>query len=138
MKTELRDTTGDGSRTGSVITSPVIAAIAAHAVMTVAGVVRLEPGLLGLAASLAHAARQRITGLDPTPTGGVRVVTGGTHTAPSVRLEIDLATSCHDQTAAIAQDVQRAVTRAVTVATGLTPTAVTVSVLDISLGGGVR
>lgn len=113
----------------TVISSSVIAAIAAHAATKVPGVARLEPGLRGLAGSLTRIARQRIKGLDPAPTEGVRAFTED----GEVRVEVDLATSGQVQAAATAQAVQRAVTRAVAEATGLTPAAVSVSVLDIEL-----
>ncbi|MFD9737942.1 Asp23/Gls24 family envelope stress response protein [Umezawaea sp. NPDC059074] len=111
-----------------VITKPVVAAVAAHAASRVVGVVRVEPGVTGLVGSVARAARQRLKGLDPAPTEGVRVRMDG-----DVRMEIDIVTSAHDQAAAVARAVQRAVTRAVTAATGLPVAAVTVCVLDIEL-----
>ncbi|SDW62894.1 Uncharacterized conserved protein YloU, alkaline shock protein (Asp23) family [Amycolatopsis xylanica] len=118
--------------TESVIAEPVIAAVAAHAATTVPGVIRLEPGLRGLAGSVVRTARQKIKGLDPAPTEGVRVtVENG-----EVRLEIDLTSSGFDQVAAVGQAVQRTVARAVADATGLTATAVVVSIVDIE--GGLR
>ncbi|MFC3455506.1 Asp23/Gls24 family envelope stress response protein [Amycolatopsis speibonae] len=119
----------------TVISPPVIAAVAAHAAAKVPGVVRLEPGLRGLAGSLTRIARQRIKGLDPAPTEGVRAFVE--HDPPDVRVEIDLSVSGLDQAAATAQAVQRAVSRAVTEATGLTPSAVSVTILDIEIRGGL-
>ncbi|RSN63312.1 hypothetical protein DMH01_12045 [Amycolatopsis sp. WAC 04182] len=119
----------------TVISPPVIAAVAAHAAARVPGVVRLEPGLRGLAGSLTRIARQRIKGLDPAPTEGVRAFVE--HDPPDVRVEIDLSLSGLDQAAATAQAVQRAVGKAVTEATGLTPSAVSVSILDIEIRGGL-
>ncbi|RSM60746.1 hypothetical protein DL991_39790 [Amycolatopsis sp. WAC 01375] len=119
--------------TETVISPPVIAAVAAHAAAKVPGVVRLEPGLRGLAGSLTRIARQRIKGLEPAPTEGVRAVVD----QDDVRVEIDLSLSGLDQAAATAQAVQRAVSRAVTEATGLTPSAVSVSILDIEIRGGL-
>ncbi|MER6666315.1 Asp23/Gls24 family envelope stress response protein [Amycolatopsis japonica] len=119
----------------TVIAPPVIAAIAAHAAARVPGVVRLEPGLRGLAGSLTRIARQRIKGLEPAPTEGVRAFVE--HDPPDVRVEIDLSLSGLDQAAATAQAVQRAVGKAVTEATGLTPSAVSVSILDIEIRGGL-
>ncbi|MEC3976166.1 Asp23/Gls24 family envelope stress response protein [Amycolatopsis sp. H20-H5] len=134
---DVADTAGAVSRAECVLTEPVIAAIAVHATTTVAGVVRLEPGLAGLAGSLARSARQRIKGLDPAPTEGVRVEVDREDPAgPCVRLEIDLVTSAQDQAAAVAQAVQRAVTRAVAGATGLALASVSVSILDIDPGAG--
>ncbi|MFC9254014.1 Asp23/Gls24 family envelope stress response protein [Amycolatopsis thailandensis] len=119
----------------TVISPPVIAAVAAHAAARVPGVVRLEPGLRGLAGSLTRIARQRIKGLDPAPTEGVRAFVE--HDPPDVRVEIDLSLSGLDQAAATAQAVQRAVGKAVAEATGLTPSAVSVSILDIEIRGGL-
>ncbi|MFJ8912743.1 Asp23/Gls24 family envelope stress response protein [Amycolatopsis sp. NPDC102389] len=119
----------------TVISPPVIAAVAAHAAAKVPGVVRLEPGLRGLAGSLTRIARQRIKGLEPAPTEGVRAFVE--HDPPDVRVEIDLSLSGLDQAAATAQAVQRAVGKAVTEATGLIPSAVSVSILDIEIRGGL-
>ncbi|WET81594.1 Asp23/Gls24 family envelope stress response protein [Amycolatopsis sp. QT-25] len=122
-----------GQLTETVISPPVIAAVAAHAAAKVPGVVRLEPGLRGLAGSLTRIARQRIKGLEPAPTEGVRAFVD----QDGVRVEIDLSLSGLDQAAATATAVQRAVSRAVTEATGLTPSAVSVSILDIEIRGGL-
>ncbi|AUI57299.1 Asp23/Gls24 family envelope stress response protein [Amycolatopsis sp. BJA-103] len=124
-----------GQLVETVISPPVIAAVAAHAAAKVPGVVRLEPGLRGLAGSLTRIARQRIKGLEPAPTEGVRAFLD--HDPPGVRVEIDVSLSGLDQAAATAQAVQRAVSRAVTEATGLTPSAVSVSILDIEILGGL-
>ncbi|EME57170.1 Asp23/Gls24 family envelope stress response protein [Amycolatopsis decaplanina] len=124
-----------GQLVETVIAPPVIAAVAAHAAARVPGVVRLEPGLRGLAGSLTRIARQRIKGLEPAPTEGVRAFVE--HDPPDVRVEIDLSLSGLDQAAATAQVVQRAVGKAVTEATGLTPSAVSVSILDIEIRGGL-
>lgn len=118
-----------GRMTEWVVHKPVVAAVAVHAATQVAGVVRLEPGLVGLATSMARVARQKIKGLDPAPVEGVRVEIDGT----SVRVALDVVTSGQDQVAAVGQAVQRAVTSAVTTATGLTVAAVSVSILDIEL-----
>ncbi|WP_037320195.1 Asp23/Gls24 family envelope stress response protein [Amycolatopsis orientalis] len=124
-----------GQLVETVIAPPVIAAVAAHAAAKVPGVARLEPGLRGLAGSLTRIARQRIKGLEPAPTEGVRAFVE--HDPPDVRVEIDLSVSGLDQAAATAQAVQRAVSRAVTEATGLVPSAVSVTVLDIEIRGGL-
>lgn len=50
-----------------VIADPVIASVAARAAAGTAGVVRLEPGLRGLATAWTRAARQRWKGLEPAP-----------------------------------------------------------------------
>jgi uncharacterized alkaline shock family protein YloU len=122
-----------------VITEAVVAAVAAHAASTVAGVVRLEPGLLGLVGSVSRSARQHSKGLDPAPTEGVRVTFNQTSRAPQDRrrvwLEVDVVTSAQDQAAAVGHAVQRTLTRAVTAATGLAVDGVTVSILDVDLAG---
>jgi uncharacterized alkaline shock family protein YloU len=112
-----------------VVAPPVVAAVAVHAAGAVSGVVRLEPRLTGLVTSMVRAARQRVKGLDPAPTEGVRcdIVDG------QVWLEIDLVTSGQDQAIAVARRVQHTVARAVTSATGLAVASVTVSVLDIEM-----
>jgi uncharacterized alkaline shock family protein YloU len=110
-----------------VISDAVIASVAARAAMTTSGVVRLEPGLKGLVTAWSRAARQRWKGLDPAPAEGVRVRV----IAGSVSVHVDLVTSAVDQAAAVGQAVQRAVSRAVTVETGLVVDEVSVSILDI-------
>lgn len=110
-----------------VISDAVIASVAARAALTTSGVVRLEPGLKGLVTAWSRAARQRWKGLDPAPAEGVRVRV----IAGSVSVHVDLVTSAVDQAAAVGQAVQRAVSRAVTVETGLVVDEVSVSILDI-------
>jgi uncharacterized alkaline shock family protein YloU len=114
-----------------VIAEPVIAAIVARAAIASAGVVRLEPGLTGLASQVARSARQKINGLTPAPTEGVRVTVDQSAVPSTLRVSVDLVASGQDQAAAVAQAVQREVTRAVADATGITPQAVTVSIMDI-------
>lgn len=113
-----------------VIDDSVAAAIAARAAATVAGVIRLEPGLSGLASHLAARARQQVRRGDldaPAATEGVQVTVEGT----SVAVAVDLATDAAAQAAAVAQAVQAAVADALLVDAGLTATRVTVSILDI-------
>ena len=137
MIAPVDDTTGSTSRVESVVTEPVIAAIAAHAAASVVGVTRLEPGLSGLVTALARTARQRIKDLDPAPTEGVRVtVHDPDGTGAIVRVEVDLVVSGQDQVVAVARAVQRAVARAVAHATGLRTSAVSVSVLDVDVHDG--
>jgi uncharacterized alkaline shock family protein YloU len=115
-----------------VVGAPVVAAVAVRAAAGVPGVVRVEPGLVGLVGSVVRAARQRIKGLDPAPTEGARVeferADGGGRT---VRVEVDVVISGQDQAAAVGRSVQRAVASAVTQATGLTVAEVGVSIIDI-------
>ena len=132
MIAHIDDTTGNASRVESVVTEPVIAAIAAHAATSVAGVTRLEPGLPGLVVSLARTARQRIKDLEPAPTEGVHVTVHDPGAdGATVRVEVDLVVSGQDQVAAVGRAVQRAVSKAITEQTGLRTSAVSVTVLDI-------
>jgi uncharacterized alkaline shock family protein YloU len=113
----------------SVISAPVVAAIAVDAANRVPGV-RVQPGLLDFVGSIARLARQRSKGLDPAPTEGIRVRSlpdGGTS------IEVDVATSGQDQAVVTARLVQQAVAVAVFDATGLVVTSVLVSILDIDL-----
>ncbi|MER7660074.1 Asp23/Gls24 family envelope stress response protein [Streptomyces sp. NPDC096193] len=135
MGTPLHHDRTGAPRTQWVMAEPVIAAVAAHAAGGVAGVVRLEPGLTGLASQVARSARQKINGLAPAPTEGVRVRTDRSAEPPVVFIAVDLVTSAQDQAAAMAYAVQREVTRAVADATGLTPRSVGVSITDIELYG---
>jgi uncharacterized alkaline shock family protein YloU len=113
----------------SVISAPVVAAITVDAVHRVPGV-RVQPGLFDLVGSIARLARQRVKGLDPAPTEGIRV-----RFLPdsSVSIEVDVAMSGQDQAAVTARLVQQAVAAAVFDATGLGVTSVLVSILDIDL-----
>jgi uncharacterized alkaline shock family protein YloU len=114
-----------------VVGAPVVAAVAVRAAAMVPGVVRVEPGLVGLVASVVRAARQRIKGLDPAPIEGARVElerVGDGHTA---RVEVAVVISGQDQAAAVGRAVQRAVAKAVTETTGLTVAAVGVSIIDV-------
>ncbi|MGI5399247.1 Asp23/Gls24 family envelope stress response protein [Streptomyces sp. CA-135486] len=135
MRTTVPDDKARVPRSQWVIAEPVIAAVVARAAAGVAGVVRLEPGVTGLASQVARAARQKINGLTPAPTEGVRVAVDQSldrSVVPStLGVSVDLITSGQDQAAVVAQAVQREITRAVADATGLTPQAVTVSIMDI-------
>ncbi|MGX1884828.1 Asp23/Gls24 family envelope stress response protein [Streptomyces sp. NPDC055287] len=138
MRRTVPDKKAGVPRSQWVIAEPVIAAIAARAAAGVAGVVRLEPGVTGLSSQAARSARQKINGLTPAPTEGVRVTADPA--MPSTRcVSVGLVTSGQDQAAAVAQAVQREVTRAVAKATGITPPIVVVSITDIDLrGAGTR
>ncbi|MGW4394355.1 Asp23/Gls24 family envelope stress response protein [Amycolatopsis nivea] len=113
-----------------VIAAPVIASVAARAAAETAGVVRLEPGLRGLATAWAREARQRWKGLEPAPADGVRV---RAH-EDSLTVEVDVIISAADQAAAVGRAVQRAVFREVLAQTGRSVDAVRVSILDIEVG----
>ncbi len=135
MGTPLPDDGTTAPHAEWVIAEQVIGAVTAHAASRVAGVVRLEPGLAGLAAQAARSARQKLHGLAPAPTEGVRVRVDRSTVPPVLRVSVDLVTSGQDQAAAVAQAVQRRVTRAVVDATGLTPQSVKVSITDIDPHG---
>jgi uncharacterized alkaline shock family protein YloU len=114
-----------------VVGASVTAAVAVRAAAEVPGVVRVEPGLIGLVGSVVRAARQRIKGLDPAPTEGARVEFDQVGGGQAVRVEVDVVISGQDQAAAVGRAVQRAVACAVTEATGLPVTGVRVSIIDI-------
>jgi uncharacterized alkaline shock family protein YloU len=111
-----------------VVGASVVSAVAVHAAAAVPGVVRVEPGLVGLVGSMVRAARQRIKGLDPAPTEGARVEFERTDI---VRVEVDVVISGQHQAAAVGNALQRAVASAITEATGLTVAEVGVSIIDI-------
>ncbi|RZQ65193.1 Asp23/Gls24 family envelope stress response protein [Amycolatopsis suaedae] len=117
------------AHTEYVIGEAVVASVAARAAAAVSGVVRLEPGLVGLVADWGRTIRQRWQGMTPAPADGVRVRIG----EDAVTIQIDLVTSGFDQAAAVGQAVQRAVTRAVATQTGLAVDAVSVSIMDIEV-----
>jgi uncharacterized alkaline shock family protein YloU len=117
-----------------VVGASVVAAVAVHAAAAVSGVVRVEPGLVGLLGSVVRAARQRTKGLDPAPTEGARIEfeqADSENDETTVRMEVDVVISGQDQATAVAHAVQRAVAGAVTEATGLTVAEVGVSIIDI-------
>lgn len=122
-------------RAQSVIAEPVIAAVAARAAVGVPGVARLEPGLTGLASQVARSVRQKINGLAPAPSEGVRVTVDRSAVPSNLRVSVDMVASGHDQAAAVGRAVQREVGHAVADATGLTPQAVVVSIMDIDSYG---
>jgi len=124
--------TAIGDSTTAVIGESVLAAITVRAATAVPGVVRVEPGLTGLVASVARATRQRLKGLDPAPTEGVRVtVEHDLAGASSVRLTV--AVAVRGRAVEIGAAVQRAVAASVAASAGVTVSAVTVSIMDIDL-----
>jgi uncharacterized alkaline shock family protein YloU len=135
---DLHDTATKGPRTEAVLSEAVIAAIAVRGTLGVPGVVRTEPGVSGLMYSLVRLARQRSKGLVPAPTEGVRVVVERDSARASMRVEIAVCISGQRKASAVGQAVQLAVARALTEATGLTPTSVSVSILDIEVVGAGR
>jgi len=121
--------TGDGPRAERLITEPVVAAIAAHAAARTPGVVRLEPGVVGVLREITRIAR-RWAGLAVTaPVEGVRVRFDG----DAVGIHLDLVVTADRQAAATAVAAQRAVTEAVTANTGISAPVVSVSILDIDI-----
>ncbi|WP_020663894.1 Asp23/Gls24 family envelope stress response protein [Amycolatopsis benzoatilytica] len=112
-----------------VIAAPVVAGVAARAAAETAGVVRLEPGLRGLATALARVARDRWKGLEAAPAEGVRVRMADER----LTVEVDVVVSAVDQAAAVGQAVQRSVRREVAEQTGRTVDAVRVSIVDIEM-----
>ncbi|MFE7775184.1 Asp23/Gls24 family envelope stress response protein [Streptomyces sp. NPDC057445] len=135
MTTTVPDDKARVPRFRWVISEPVIAAVAVRAAVGVPGVVRLEPGLTGLASQVARSVRQKINGLAPAPTEGVRVTVDHSAMPSILRVSIDLVASGQDQAGIVGRAVQREVSRAVATATGLTPQAVVVSIMDIDSYG---
>ncbi|MET7491778.1 Asp23/Gls24 family envelope stress response protein [Streptomyces sp900116325] len=133
MATTVPDDETRVPRAQWVIAEPVIAAIAARAAVGVPGVVRLEPGLTGLASQMARSVRQRIKGLAPAPAEGVSITVDHSVVPSNLRASIDMVASGRDQAGAVGRAVQREVTRAVADATGLVPQSVVVSIMDIDL-----
>ncbi|MFF0493389.1 Asp23/Gls24 family envelope stress response protein [Nocardia sp. NPDC003482] len=113
-----------------VVTDAVIAGVAARAAASVPGVLRLEPGVLGLVGHLARSGRQRWTGQESAPSTGVRVRRAGGWLA----VHIDLSIAAGGRVGAVGEAVQRRVARAVAEQTGVTVDAVSVTVLDIEPG----
>ncbi|WP_280235165.1 Asp23/Gls24 family envelope stress response protein [Nocardia cyriacigeorgica] len=111
-----------------LIEPPVIAAVAAHAALATAGVVRLEPGVRGLLTTLVRAGRQRWLGTDPAPSEGVRV-----RRTEDGRLlvQIDAVIAGDRHAGEVGRAVQRAVAAVVRAQTGQRVDEVVVSILDI-------
>jgi uncharacterized alkaline shock family protein YloU len=115
------------SSTERVVGEAVIAAVAAHAAVRTEGVVRLEPGVTGLLRQAAG----RLTGGNAAPTAGVDVHYDGD--IPVIHL--DLVVSGARPVAEVGAAIQRAVAHAVIEGTDVPEPVITVSVLDIELGG---
>jgi len=114
-----------------VIDPSVAAAIAMHAAGSVPGVVRLEPRMTGLVASLATRARHSLGRGGPAPVDGVVVDIHGA----TASVHVDLTTAAGAHVATVARHVQAAVAHVLRVDAGLTAAAVSVSVLDIDFPG---
>ncbi|GAB2685617.1 Asp23/Gls24 family envelope stress response protein [Nocardia thraciensis] len=113
-----------------VVGDAVIAGVAARAAAAVAGVRRLEPGVLGLVGQLARSGRQLWTGQEPAPAGGVRVRRAGQW----LRIHVDLTMAAGVEVGAVGQAVQREVAHMVAEQTGVAVDEVVVTVLDIEPG----
>ncbi len=111
----------------TVVSAPVVAAIAVHAAERVPGV-RVQPGVAGLVGSVVRAARQQIKGLQPAPVEGVRVRWAGV----AALLEVDVVISGEDQAAAVARAVQRSVRALVPELAGVDVESVLVTVVDVA------
>ncbi|MBF6174862.1 Asp23/Gls24 family envelope stress response protein [Nocardia blacklockiae] len=110
-----------------VVADPVLAGVAARAAAAVPGVLRLEPGVLGLVGQLARSGRQLLTGQESVPSGGVRIRRAGEW----LKISVDLTVAAGGHVGDVCRDVQRSVARVVTEQTGVTVDEVSVTVLDI-------
>lgn len=110
-------------------TEVAVAAAAAEAARATPGVVRLQPRIWGLVQQLSLQMWERATGRPYPDTAGVEVDIDDA----VVAVDISLVLHGRSQAAAVADAVQRAVPPAVTAATGLTVSAVTVHITDIDL-----
>ncbi|WP_327151020.1 Asp23/Gls24 family envelope stress response protein [Nocardia sp. NBC_01329] len=115
-------------RVSLVVAAPVIAAVCAHTAAATPGVVRLEPGLRGLASAAWRAGRQRWSDTDPAPGHGVRVRRSDTR----LRVWVDITISATARATDVGCAVQRAIVRSVLENTGDHVDEVSVCVLDIA------
>jgi uncharacterized alkaline shock family protein YloU len=107
-----------------------IAAVAAATAKSIPGVARLQPGLRGLVQQLSRELWERITGEPYPDIAGVDTAILDDTTA---MVDITLATDGHRPAAAIAADVQHAVTTAIAARLAIPVSAVAVHVCEISL-----
>ncbi len=115
-----------GARAEALLSPSVLAAIAVRAAAAVPGVRRVEPGVTGLVTSVVRVARQRIKGLNPVATEGVRVTVGD----GCAQVEVGVAVA--GPAVAVGNAVRRAVSDELAALAGVTAQ-VTVVVLDIEL-----
>jgi uncharacterized alkaline shock family protein YloU len=123
---------GSGDVTANTVhynTEVAVAAAAAQAARTTAGVVRLQPRIWGLVQQLSQQMWERATGRPYPDTAGVEATLDG----DTVTVEIALVLHGRYQATAVADAVQRAVPPAIRTATGLTVSTVTVRITDIDL-----
>jgi uncharacterized alkaline shock family protein YloU len=107
-----------------------IAAVAAATARSIPGVARLQPGLWGLVQQLSRELWVRITGEPYPDIGGVDVALLDDTTAT---VDITLVTDGHRPAAAVAADVQHAVTTAIAARLAIPVGAVAVHVCEINL-----
>ncbi|NKY86083.1 Asp23/Gls24 family envelope stress response protein [Nocardia veterana] len=113
-----------------IASDAVIAAVAARAAASVPGVVRLEPGVLGLLGHLARTGRQWWTSQDIAPSAGVRIRRSGGW----LKVQVDLSVSDGCHVGEVGRAVQQEVVRMVAEQTGMAVDAVSVAILDIQPG----
>ncbi|WP_126981197.1 Asp23/Gls24 family envelope stress response protein, partial [Saezia sanguinis] len=102
------------ARATVIVAAPVIAAVAAHAAANTPGVVRLEPGVRGLLDTVVRTGRQRWTGTEPAPAGGIRI----RQTGAGLVVSADITIAAGRPAAEIGCAVQRRITEAVREHTG--------------------
>lgn len=118
----------------ATVTGVRVAAAAADAARATAGVVRLQPGVWGLVRRLSQEVWERATGQEYPDTGGVEATLDGDR----VRIDLTVVTDARAQAAAVVRALQQAVSEAVTDATGLLVSVVSVHVTDIDLYGAAH
>ncbi|MBF6351603.1 MULTISPECIES: Asp23/Gls24 family envelope stress response protein [Nocardia] len=116
------------ARATVIVAAPVIAAVAAHAAANTPGVVRLEPGVRGLLDTVVRTGRQRWTGTEPAPAGGIRI----RQTGAGLVVSADITIAAGRPAAEIGCAVQRRITEAVREHTGQQVDRVCVCIIDIA------
>lgn len=107
-----------------------VATAAAEAARAVPGVIRLQPGLVGLVAQIAAETWTRVTGLDMPDYGGVDV---DLDPAGGANVRITVVTDSRHQAATVAEGIQRAVLAALAERTAPPAATVVVHVCDITI-----
>lgn len=106
------------------------AAAAARAARAVPGMVRMQPGVVGLLAQLAAQAFERATGLELPDIAGVRAdLADG-----AVRVELKIVVDAGYQAVAVGAMVAQAVTEAVPAVAGVAVSEVRVHIVEVNLG----
>ncbi|TCC32152.1 Asp23/Gls24 family envelope stress response protein [Kribbella sindirgiensis] len=106
-----------------------IAEVAAAAARAVPGVIRLQPGLVGLVKQIAAQAWQRGTGKPVVDVAGVDV---DLHPEGSVRIDVRVVSALNHHATDVGADVHTAITAAVEATTGEIPH-VRVRIVEIDL-----